>query len=174
MEQQHTRHPGSTRLPIWRDANRLLVEIETAVRAFPRYHKYTVGSDLRVLAMRVCRLLARALAATGEERLASMRQLLDTVGDLKITIQLAREVQAFAGFAAFERSATLAVAIGKQGGRLAAPSFRNRRPAGIPGRRMTRECAEITVRRRGPGRATPVRPGHEGKQAATARMPPVS
>ena len=45
-----------------------------------------------------------------------MRQLLDTVGDLKITIQLAREVRAFAGFAAFERSATLAVAIGKQGG----------------------------------------------------------
>ena len=115
MEQQHTRHPGSTRLPIWRDANRLLVEIETAVRAFPRYHKYTVGSDLRVLAMRVCRLLARALAATGEQRLAYVRQLLDTVGDLKITIQLAREVQAFAGFAAFERSATLAVAIGKQG-----------------------------------------------------------
>lgn len=116
MERQHTRHSGSTRLPIWRDANRLLVEIETAVRAFPRYHKYTVGSDLRVLAMRVCRLLARALTPTGEQRLASVRQLLDTLGDLKITIQLAREVQAFAGFAAFERSATLAVAIGKQGG----------------------------------------------------------
>ena len=116
MERQHTRHSGSTRLPIWRDANRLLKEIETAVRAFPRYHKYTVDSDLRVLAMRDCRLLARALAASGEQRLASMRQLLDTVGDLKITIQLAREVQAFAGFAAFERSATLAVAIGKQGG----------------------------------------------------------
>ena len=116
MERQHTRHSGSTRLPIWRNANRLLVEIETAVRAFPRYHIDTVGSDLRVLAMRVCRLLARALAAAGEQRLASVRQLLDTVGDLNRTIQLAREVQAFSGFAAFERSATLAVALGKLGG----------------------------------------------------------
>ena len=114
--ERHSSTSGSTRLPIWCDANRLLVEIETAVRAFPRYHKYTVGGDLRVLAMRVCRLLARALTPTGEQRLASVRQLLDTLGDLKITIQLAREVQAFAGFAAFERSATLAVALGKQRG----------------------------------------------------------
>lgn len=114
--ERHSRYSGSTRLPIWRDANRLLVEIETAVRAFPRHHKYTVGRELRVLAMRVCRLLARALAAADEQRLASVRQLLDKVGDLKITIQLARGVQAFAGFAASERSATLAVAIGQQGG----------------------------------------------------------
>ena len=105
MEGQQTRHSGSTRLPIWRDANRLLVEIETSVRAFSRYQKYTVGSDLRVLVMRVCRLLVQALAALGEQRLAYVRQLLDTVGDLKETIQTARELRAFAGFAAFERIA---------------------------------------------------------------------
>ena len=66
--QNHGRQHGGTRLPIWRDANRLLVEIETAVRAFPRSHGDTVGSDLRVLAMRVFRLLSRALAATGTQR----------------------------------------------------------------------------------------------------------
>ena len=63
--QNHGRQNQSTRLPIWRDANRLLVEVETVVLSFPRHHKYTVGSDLRLLAMRVCRLLSRALGALG-------------------------------------------------------------------------------------------------------------
>ncbi|MBP6809444.1 MAG: four helix bundle protein [Chromatiaceae bacterium] len=47
-------------LPIWRDANRLLLAIEQAVRVFPRYHKYTLGSELRRQAMQVCRLIMRA------------------------------------------------------------------------------------------------------------------
>lgn len=34
-------------LPIWRDAMRLAVEMEVAVRGFPRYHKYTLGTELR-------------------------------------------------------------------------------------------------------------------------------
>ncbi len=39
--------PKHQQLPIWRDATRMLVEIEQAVRRFPRYHKYTLGSELR-------------------------------------------------------------------------------------------------------------------------------
>jgi len=35
-------------LPVWRDATRLLLEIEQAVREFPRYHKYSIGSTLRL------------------------------------------------------------------------------------------------------------------------------
>jgi len=50
-------------LPIWRDANRLLVAIEQAVMQFSRYHKYTLGSDLRKQAMGICRVLVRALNA---------------------------------------------------------------------------------------------------------------
>ena len=107
---------GPAPLPIWRDANRLLLEIERAVQSFPRYHKYTIGSDLRMLAMRLCRCLARALAATDGQRLRYVQHMLDTLGDLKIAIQLAKELQAFAGFAIVERVAHLAVSIGKQGG----------------------------------------------------------
>jgi hypothetical protein len=44
-------------LPIWRDARRLLLEVEQAVRGFPRYHKYTVGTDLRRQAILVPTLL---------------------------------------------------------------------------------------------------------------------
>ena len=49
------------RLPLWRDANRLLLEIELAVKTFSRYHKYTIGSDMRRQAMGVIRLIVRAL-----------------------------------------------------------------------------------------------------------------
>ena len=48
--QNHGRQNGNTRLPIWSDANRLLAEIKTAVRSFPRNNLDTVGSDLRVVA----------------------------------------------------------------------------------------------------------------------------
>ena len=34
-------------LPIWRDAMRLAVEMELAVRGVPRYHKYTLGTERR-------------------------------------------------------------------------------------------------------------------------------
>ena len=46
--------------PIWRDAQRLLILVEEAVRRFPRYHKYALGSDLRHQALWICQLINRA------------------------------------------------------------------------------------------------------------------
>jgi hypothetical protein len=40
--------------PIWRDTNRLLLEVEQAVKCFPRYHKYTLETELRRNAMLIC------------------------------------------------------------------------------------------------------------------------
>ncbi len=37
--------------PIYRDCRRLLVHTEAVVQRFSRYHKYTVGTDLRQQAM---------------------------------------------------------------------------------------------------------------------------
>ena len=60
MSHPAARGPRYRQLPLWRDAQRFLLEVELAVRAFPRYHKYTLGSDLRRQAMDVNRLVARA------------------------------------------------------------------------------------------------------------------
>jgi len=117
---------------IWADALLLATEIEVAVRGFPRYHKYTLGSDLRRQAAQVCRGVARA-ARFPERRETALEALVMAVEDLKITIQLAKEVQAFANFAQFQRVVELAVQVGKQSGgwwkqaRSAAP-----RTAGLP------------------------------------------
>jgi len=103
-------------LPIWRDISRLLVLIEEAVRKFPRYHKYTLGSDLRRQAMNVHRLLVRALNAQGPERPRQVERLNLAVDDLKLMIQLGKEIQAFQSFRQFEEIAELAVQVGRQSG----------------------------------------------------------
>ena len=51
---------GLTSLPIWRDANQFLLAIEKVVKLFPRYHKYTLGSELRQNALKVCNLIHQA------------------------------------------------------------------------------------------------------------------
>lgn len=102
-------------LPIWRDSQQLLLLIEQAVRHFPRYHKYTLGSELRRQAMLICRLLARAYNDK-ERRLRHVMSLHDAIEDLKIQIQLAKELAAFRHFQEFDTIARLAVAVGKQSG----------------------------------------------------------
>ena len=102
-------------LPIWRDANRLLLSVERVVRRFPRYHKYTLGSELRQQAMLICRLIHRAW----RERQWVCRWLLRLVraiDDLKLQLQLAKELALFQHFAEFEQLAGLAVEVGKQSG----------------------------------------------------------
>ena len=109
--------PRYRQLPLWRDATRLAVEVENAVRQFPRYHKYALGSDLRRQAMGVCRRVARAAQCTDTAlRNRQIEQLVWQVEDLKITLQLAKEVEAFASFAQFQGLAELTVALGKQSG----------------------------------------------------------
>jgi hypothetical protein len=101
--------------PIWRDANLLLLEVEQAVKHFPRYHKYTLGTELRQKAMLICQLVARAWREK-TQNLAILKRLVATVDDLKIQLQLGKELQVFANFSVFERLAVLTVTVGKQSG----------------------------------------------------------
>jgi hypothetical protein len=101
--------------PIWRDANRLLLEVEQAVKHFPRYHKYTLGTELRQQAMLICQLVARAWREK-TQNLAILKRLVATVDDLKIQLQLGKELQVFQNFSVFERLAVLTVTVGKQSG----------------------------------------------------------
>lgn len=53
--------------PIYRDIRRLLVHTEEMVRRFSRYHKYTVGTDLREQAMRLTRGVNRSCFDTAQQ-----------------------------------------------------------------------------------------------------------
>lgn len=80
--------------PIIKAAERLLLEIEQAVRQFPRYHRYAVGADLRKQAMTVFSHANRAWrdrARQGE----LVGQLVWDIDSLKQHLQLAKLLHAF-------------------------------------------------------------------------------
>ena len=49
--------PNYNNIPILRDARLMMVEVERIVKDFPRYHKYTLGSQLRKKAMQIYQLV---------------------------------------------------------------------------------------------------------------------
>lgn len=81
-------------IPIWSDATQLLVDVEQAVRHFPRYHKYTLGTEMRQQAMKICQLVSRAWRDKARAP-ETLPRLVAAVDDLKIQLQLGRELQAF-------------------------------------------------------------------------------
>lgn len=106
----------SLELPsIVKDAERLLTEIERAVRTFSRYHKYSHGARLRDQAMHVAQQAHRMW----RDRLHQAQwtdKLIWAVDDLKLSLQLGKTIEAFASFAQFEMLAKLASDLGKQCG----------------------------------------------------------
>lgn len=118
--------------PIYRDCRRLLVHTEDMVRRFSRYHKYTVGTDLRQAAMAIMRIVNQAVHDKPRQA-QHVQSLVWRVDDFKLTLQLSMDVGVFAhgqmgssgqgrsgkgglGFHYFEQAATLAAAVGKQCG----------------------------------------------------------
>jgi hypothetical protein len=116
--------------PIYRDCHRLLVHTEQAVRRFSRYHKYTVGTDLRQGAMRLMRTVNQAVHDKPRQ-MEHVQQLVWRLDDYNLTLQLAMDLGAFAqsvkhqrghkntpapSFGAFEQAALLAQGVGKQCG----------------------------------------------------------
>ena len=87
---------------------------EQTVRRFARYHKYTVGSQLRVQALTLCRLVLRAQGASGASRLHVVRELHLAAEELKLLLQLGKEVQAFRSWAEFEQGVELALSLARQ------------------------------------------------------------
>ena len=100
---QNPTYRAEIQAPIWRDTQALMLAIEQAVRDFPRYHKYTLGSDLRRLAMRISHTLHSALADTSSERLAQVSTLVVLLDDLKALLVIGKDLLAFKSFYAFEQ-----------------------------------------------------------------------
>ena len=101
--------------PIAKAAERLLLEIEQAVRSFPRYHKYALGTDLRAQAMEVARLCHRAWRDRARQRHWT-DQLVWAIDELKLSLQLGQTLRAFTSFRRFEQLIRLAEDLGRQAG----------------------------------------------------------
>ena len=99
-------------LPIYKASYDLCLYMEQIVRSFSRYHKYTLGSDLRDGARRVLKLVARA--NTRRDKLPLLLELREEVEQLKVVLRWCQDVKAFASFKAFENAIGKAVEIATQ------------------------------------------------------------
>jgi hypothetical protein len=95
-------------------AERMLKDIEQAVRGFARFHKYQHGAVLRERAMAVAEAAHRAWRERGV--VLYVEQLVDAVDSLKIALQLGQQIHAFASFRQFEAIATVQADLGRQCG----------------------------------------------------------
>lgn len=90
------------RLPeITKKAERLLVDIEHAVRGFVRYHKYSLGTDLREQAMTVLRMCHRTWRDRSRQ-LHWLSELVWAIDELKLSLQIGSQLKAFKSFSQFE------------------------------------------------------------------------
>ena len=89
-------------LPIYKAALDLTVHLEQVVAGFSRYHKYTLGTELREGSRAVLQQVVRAnnsrVAADRASRLLDLRDKIDT---LLLSMRVGKEVKAFKSFAGY-------------------------------------------------------------------------
>ncbi|MGH7492773.1 MAG: four helix bundle protein [bacterium] len=89
-------------LPIYKKAYDLALYFEKIVHSFSRYHKYTVGTELRELSREVLRLIRHANDA--EDKAPLLLKNRERLEDLKLTIRLCKDLKAFHNFNSFQYS----------------------------------------------------------------------
>ncbi|MCK4441163.1 MAG: four helix bundle protein [Sulfurovaceae bacterium] len=99
-------------LPIFKSTMDLVVYIETAVRGFDKYHKYTIGEDLRTYSKDMLFLIQRANMSRDKQK--ELVELRNKCEEVKMLIMLAKELKAFKGFKQFEHSSKLTVSVCRQ------------------------------------------------------------
>ena len=103
---------SSQNLPIYKSALELARYMEEIVRGFEKYHKYTMGVELRNKSKEV--LFAISGANLSSNRVQALEKLRDRCEEMKVLIHLGKELKAFRGFKQFEYSALLSVGVCKQ------------------------------------------------------------
>ena len=82
-------------LPIFRETYDLTVHIEKIVRHFSRYHKYTLGTDLRNKSRGILEKIIEANNAR-DDRVAHLLELRQELESFKVLARLCHESGAFA------------------------------------------------------------------------------
>lgn len=101
-------------LPIYKAALDAAVHFEQVVAGFSRYHKYSLGTELRQASRGVIQQVIRANAA--RERLPQLLKLRDDLEAVLVLLRLAKEVKAFKSFQAYQHAAERVVSVCRQNG----------------------------------------------------------
>ncbi len=99
-------------LPIYKQALDVAVHFEKVVAGFSRYHKYTLGTELRNKSRQAVTLVIKANAARDKrEQLLALRDCLD---ELLIVMRIAKEARAFKSFESFTYAVEQVVSVCRQ------------------------------------------------------------
>ncbi|MCP4399489.1 MAG: four helix bundle protein [bacterium] len=101
-------------LPIYKAAFDLNVYVEKIVRHFSRYHKYTLGTELRERARCLAQIIRRANNQQGQEKLDVLHELREELEQMKLTVRLCKEVKTFHNFNSFQTVVNQIINISKQ------------------------------------------------------------
>ena len=108
----------------------LTVYIETIVRNFSRYHKYTLGSDLRQQSRELVTVIIRANSRP--DKLPVLYDLRERLEGLQVLLRISKELHAFQKFTAYAHAAELVVALSQQNeGWIKGQSGPKRTPQGV-------------------------------------------
>jgi hypothetical protein len=99
-------------LPIYKSAMDFCLYIETIVRGFEKYHKYSIGQDLRVHSKKILFLINRSNRA--EQKIPLLLELVELCEQSKMLLQLSQALKSFKSFKQFEHASKLCIAIVKQ------------------------------------------------------------
>jgi len=99
-------------LPIYKASYDLCLYLERVVGKFSRYHKYSLGGELRDGARQALKLIVRANSR--RDKLPVLLDVREELEQLKVVLRLCQDVGAFASFRAFEHAITQVVEIAKQ------------------------------------------------------------
>ncbi|MDD4915874.1 MAG: four helix bundle protein [Methylococcales bacterium] len=99
-------------LPIYRDALELAVHFEKIVTGFSRYHKYTLGSELRNASRKTVTLIIQANNQV--DKTAGLLVLRDHLEETLLLIRIAKETKAFKSFNAYSHIVELTAKVCRQ------------------------------------------------------------
>jgi len=89
----------SEHLPIYKASYDLCLYVEQVVHNFSRYHKYTIGTDLRDGARQVLKLVVRANARA--DKASVLYRIREELEEIKVLARLAQDVHAFPNMNSF-------------------------------------------------------------------------
>jgi hypothetical protein len=99
-------------LPIYKLAMDYCVYIELIVKTFDKYHKYTLGEDLRTNSKELLFIIHKANRT--QAKLDVLNLLIEKCEENKMIIQLSKELKVFKSFKQFEHVSKLSIAVSKQ------------------------------------------------------------
>ena len=102
----------SEHLPIYKASCDFSLYVEQLVHGFSRYHKYSLGTELREGARWVLRLVVRANGRC--DKVPVLLEIRERCEDLKVLLRLGHDAKALPNFRAFEHAITQVVGIAKQ------------------------------------------------------------